>query len=104
MLTIVEDPLSLQDTQSSIPEQMRHICRKQSIPLEGNAAGNSDNYLNLTGQITIAPLTYGYVPCCLLCLVILTPEKGPRTRPRLLNRSRRRYLGLERISIRNCNI
>lgn len=66
MLTIVEDPLRLQDTQSRIPHQMKHICKKQSIPLEGNAAGNSDNYLDLTGQITIAPLTYGYVPYCLL--------------------------------------
>lgn len=61
MLTIVEDPLRLQDTQSHIPEQMQHICRKQEIPLEGNAAANSDDFRDLTGQITIAPLTYGYV-------------------------------------------
>ncbi|CRG91824.1 hypothetical protein PISL3812_08878 [Talaromyces islandicus] len=59
MLTIVEDPLRLQDTQSRIPERMQHICRKQSIPLEGNAVGNSDDFLDLTGQVVIAPLNYG---------------------------------------------
>lgn len=51
-MTLVEDPLSMQSGQSSIiPVSMQQICEAQGIPLFGNAAGNSQDYLNLTGQI-----------------------------------------------------
>jgi iron transport multicopper oxidase len=61
LLTLIEDPLSLQQQQPNIPSQMQSICKAQSIPLVGNAAGNSQNYTDLTGEIVVAPLEHGYV-------------------------------------------
>jgi iron transport multicopper oxidase len=59
LMTLVEDPLSIQAQQPNIPAGMKSICQKQNIPLVGNAAGNTQNYLNLTGQILVAPYPKG---------------------------------------------
>lgn len=59
MLTIVEDPMTLQETQSIISAEMLAMCAVQSIPLAGNAAGNTEDYLDLTGENTVAPLDHG---------------------------------------------
>jgi iron transport multicopper oxidase len=59
LMTFVEDPLAIQNRQPKIPAQMQNICKQQNIPLIGNAAGNTQNYLNLTGQIEIAPYPRG---------------------------------------------
>jgi iron transport multicopper oxidase len=56
---LIEDPISLQTQQRNIPKEMQDICAAQSIPLVGNAAGNSQNYTDLSGQILIAPLEDG---------------------------------------------
>lgn len=58
LMTLVEDPMTLQKTQNTIPAGMQSICKSQNIPLVGNAAGNT-NFLNLTGQITVAPYPKG---------------------------------------------
>lgn len=57
----VEDPLAIQKAQSGIPASMREICKKQNIPLKGNAAGNYPDFLNLTGEVDIAPMECGCV-------------------------------------------
>lgn len=59
LATIVEDPLSIQASQETITSQMQSICKSQNIPLFGNAARNSQNYTNLTGQNTVAPYPKG---------------------------------------------
>ena len=56
----VEDPLAIQKGQPDIPLSMKEICEKQNIPLKGNAAGNYNDFLNLTGEIDIAPMECGY--------------------------------------------
>lgn len=55
LLTLIEAPLELQATQPNIPAQMQSICKAQNIQLAGNAAGNTVDYLNLTGDIRVAP-------------------------------------------------
>jgi iron transport multicopper oxidase len=52
--TFVEAPLELQKSQS-IPPQWSHLCRSQGIPTQGNAAGNTHNYTDLTGANTVCP-------------------------------------------------
>jgi len=52
---LIEAPLELQATQPNIPTQMQSICKAQNIPLAGNAAGNTVNYLDLTGSVNVAP-------------------------------------------------
>ncbi|KAJ5965246.1 hypothetical protein N7481_011960 [Penicillium waksmanii] len=61
----VEDPLAIQNAQPNIPTSMEEICKKQNIPLKGNAAGNYPDFLNLTGEVDIAPMECGaaYPPC-----------------------------------------
>jgi len=64
-MTLVEDPLSIQADQSgSIPTSMQNICKSQNIPLIGNAAGNSHDYLDLDGQIQVPGYQEGALyPC-----------------------------------------
>ncbi|KAI1205075.1 multicopper oxidase [Annulohypoxylon truncatum] len=47
--TFVEAPLDLQKN-LTIPQNHLDACAAQSIPTTGNAAGNTVNYLDLTGQ------------------------------------------------------
>jgi iron transport multicopper oxidase len=49
--TLVEAPDKLQ-AQLTIPHDHLKICEAQGIPTKGNAAGNTKNYLNLTGAVT----------------------------------------------------
>jgi hypothetical protein len=50
LLTLIEDPIALQTSQSTIPAGMQTVCKAAGIPLKGNAASNTVDYLNLTGQ------------------------------------------------------
>ena len=49
--TLVEAPDKLQQ-QLTIPHDHLQICEAQGIPTKGNAAGNTKDYLNLTGAVT----------------------------------------------------
>ncbi len=51
---IIEDPLTLQQTQT-IPDAWKTQCLNQGIPISGNAAGDTKNFLNLNGANTHAP-------------------------------------------------
>jgi iron transport multicopper oxidase len=53
---LVENPLALQDQHIHIPDEMQKNCAAQNISLQGNAAGNWEDYTDLTGQILVAPL------------------------------------------------
>lgn len=52
--TIIEAPQDIQEQQPSIPSDMLAICRSQDIPTAGNAAGNTKDFLNLTGANVVA--------------------------------------------------
>jgi iron transport multicopper oxidase len=51
--TIIEAPEELRG--GSIPADHQTICKAQNIPLAGNAAGNTQNFLDLTGAFTEPP-------------------------------------------------
>ncbi|KAH7128825.1 iron transport multicopper oxidase-like protein FET3 [Dendryphion nanum] len=60
--TIIESPLSIQaQLAGKIPENHLDNCRKSSTPTSGNAAGNTKNLLDLTGEnIAPGPLPAGF--------------------------------------------
>ena len=59
--TFVESPLLIQERQE-IPDQHLQVCKKQGIKTAGNAAGNTKNFLDLTGANTVVPAKpNGYV-------------------------------------------
>jgi iron transport multicopper oxidase len=49
--TFIEAPDVLQDTES-IPHDHYQTCESQGIPTKGNAAGNTHDWLDLTGANT----------------------------------------------------
>ncbi|SCU96426.1 LANO_0E13476g1_1 [Lachancea nothofagi CBS 11611] len=50
-LILVEDPLSIQESQSQqLTDNHKNVCKGVGISTEGNAAGNSTDYLNLFGE------------------------------------------------------
>jgi iron transport multicopper oxidase len=49
--TMIEAPERLAQTQS-IPRDHLKVCRSQGLPIKGNAAGNTNNWLDLTGAPT----------------------------------------------------
>jgi len=61
--TIVESPSTLQNT-LNIPTDQIAVCKTQEIPTAGNAAGNTEDFLDLTGANT-AP-TYPDNGCVIL--------------------------------------
>jgi len=58
---MVEAPLELQKT-LTLPQNHLDACAAGDIPAKGNAAGNTDNLLDLTGEnAPPKPLPGGYV-------------------------------------------
>lgn len=56
---MVEAPDELQRT-LTIPEDHIKVCNELGIPTKGNAAGNTENVLDLTGQtVPASPLPAG---------------------------------------------
>lgn len=68
LATIVEIPDELNGM--SIPSDHANVCQLQNIPTSGNAAGNTRNFLNLTGANTVpANPNNGYVSSRLDCML-----------------------------------
>ncbi|CAI5760784.1 unnamed protein product [Candida verbasci] len=50
-IQLIEDPMGIQNNETQqLTENHKQICEKGGIPWEGNAAGNSDNYLDLKSE------------------------------------------------------
>lgn len=49
LATFVEAPLELQKT-LTLPQDHIDVCNAGKVPVKGNAAGNTKNLLDLTGQ------------------------------------------------------
>ena len=61
MATFVEAPLDVQRT-LTIPADHLAVCEKAGVPTVGNAAGNTADWLDLTGERRPpGPLPEGYV-------------------------------------------
>jgi iron transport multicopper oxidase len=59
-MTFIEAPTQLQAQNLEIPDNHRRSCEALGIPMKGNAAGNDENWLDLTGANTEPPLnTWG---------------------------------------------
>lgn len=57
--TMVEAPLEMQKF-ITIPEDQYELCRAQGVPIAGNAAGNTKDYLDISGaNVSPAPLPAG---------------------------------------------
>lgn len=71
--TMISSPLQMQKT-LTIPEEHKKICADQGISTVGNAAGNTEDYLDLTGQNMMVPplpsgfTTKGYVAMVFSCV------------------------------------
>lgn len=60
--TMVEAPLSLQEN-LVIPQDHFAVCEVGGVPAAGNAAANTEDYLDLTGENkAVAPLPDGFTP------------------------------------------
>ncbi|KAF4470013.1 Iron transport multicopper oxidase FET3 [Fusarium albosuccineum] len=67
--TFVEDPLTLQKT-IKIPKNHLDACAAADMPTKGNAAANTEDYLDLTGENKPSrPLPSGFTPRGIVALV-----------------------------------
>jgi iron transport multicopper oxidase len=72
-VTLIEAPLDLQKN-LTIPQSHKDVCAAAGIATTGNAAGNTEDYLDLVGQnMEMRPLpagftTKGYVAMAFSCL------------------------------------
>lgn len=68
-MTLVEAPLQIQE-RTSIPENHYQVCKAAGVPFEGNAAANTEDYLDLKGQNTQPGfLPAGFTPRGIVALV-----------------------------------
>lgn len=66
---MIEAPLDLQKT-LTLPEDQLQICRDSNVPTEGNAAGNTQDYYDLTGaNVSPPPLPAGFTARGIVALV-----------------------------------
>ncbi|KAM0278284.1 hypothetical protein ACHAO9_012221 [Fusarium lateritium] len=67
--TFVEDPLTLQET-IEIPKNHLDACAAANMPTKGNAAANTENFLDLAGENKPSkPLPSGFTPRGIVALV-----------------------------------
>ena len=67
--TMIEDPIGMQ-SKLSIPQEHYAVCKDQDIPIAGNAAGNTKNLLDLTGENkAVEPLPAGFTARGIVALV-----------------------------------
>ena len=61
LATFIEAPEIMQQ-RFTIPQDHLDVCTKQNLPIIGNAAANSKDYLDLSGQnLPPGPIPAGYV-------------------------------------------
>lgn len=59
-VTFIEAPLQLQKS-LTIPQNHKDVCHAAGVPIAGNAAGNAENFLDLSGQnLEVHPLPAGF--------------------------------------------
>ncbi|KAJ6263683.1 Laccase-1 [Drechslerella dactyloides] len=67
--TFIEAPDVMQQTQK-LPADHLEVCTGQNLPITGNAAAKTDNYLDLTGQnLSVPPLPAGFTARGIVALV-----------------------------------
>lgn len=68
-VTLIEDPLSIQKIMD-IPENHYDVCKAGNMPITGNAAGNTVDYLDLSGENeSVKPLPAGFTARGIVALV-----------------------------------
>ena len=69
---MIEAPLQLQEQKlnSSIPANHWQVCHDTNTPIEGNAAANTKDWLDLTGaNVSVKPLPAGFEAKGIVALV-----------------------------------
>lgn len=67
--TMIEAPLELQKS-LTIPENHLAACQSHGVPYTGNAAGNTEDYLNLEGaNVAPGPLPAGFTTKGIIAMV-----------------------------------
>ncbi|KAI8235004.1 Iron transport multicopper oxidase fetC [Colletotrichum sp. SAR 10_99] len=85
--TIIEAPEMLRNL--TLPDDHRAACAKQGIPVEGNAAGNTENVLDQTGMNLTPPVTYvgsTYIPAA-AAAPAPAPAPAAKLRSRVVRKS-----------------
>lgn len=68
-LTLIEDPAGIVAGES-LTQNWKDVCNAGGAPFSGNAANNTANYLDLTGQnVQVAPLPAGFTARGIVALV-----------------------------------
>ncbi|VEU23475.1 DEKNAAC104578 [Brettanomyces naardenensis] len=68
-ITLVEDPESIQARQS-VTDNWKDVCAANGVPFEGNAANNTENLLDLTGQnLQVKSLPSGFTAKGIVAMV-----------------------------------
>jgi iron transport multicopper oxidase len=68
-VTMVEAPLELQST-LKVPQNHYDVCAAGNTPVVGNAAGNTKDYLDLTGaNVSPKPLPTGFTAKGIIAMV-----------------------------------
>ncbi|KIW04816.1 uncharacterized protein PV09_04001 [Verruconis gallopava] len=68
-MTLIENPLDLQKS-LQIPQNHYDVCAASNYPVQGNAAGNTKDLLDLTGQThSVGPLPAGFTARGIVALV-----------------------------------
>ncbi|CUM53253.1 unnamed protein product [Debaryomyces tyrocola] len=70
-IVLIEAPLAIQaDPRQKLQDDVKRHCEMLDMPYEGNAAGNSKDYLDLTGQnVQVADLPSGFTARGIVALV-----------------------------------
>lgn len=70
-LVLVEAPEEIQnDPLQQLTDDSKRICTKGGVSVEGNAAGNSEDFLNLKGEnVQVAPLPEGFTARGIVAMV-----------------------------------
>lgn len=67
---MIEAPLAIQDQNLTIPQNHLDACAAQNIPVKGNAAGNTVDLFDLTGEtLPPVPLPAGFTARGIAALV-----------------------------------
>ncbi|GMM36361.1 ferroxidase [Saccharomycopsis crataegensis] len=70
-IVLIEDPEGIQsDSRQQLSDDYKRVCEKQGISLTGNAANNSVDYFDLTGEnVQVAPLPDGFTARGIVAMV-----------------------------------
>lgn len=69
-IVLIEDPEGIRANESALSQNWKDVCAANLVPIEGNAANNTKNFLDLTGQnLQVKSLPDGFTTKGIVALV-----------------------------------